>query len=128
MSSPGPSGLAKPRMRLAAVWYAVDRWTEAKRFYGETLDLTMSACSDQAGWAAYTADDGLPIFLVRRPELAGLGGGATVTFEHPDLDELRERLLDAGADVDETLAQGDAVQILTFFDPDGNRLEASQKI
>jgi predicted enzyme related to lactoylglutathione lyase len=113
-------------MRIEAVWYPVSRWQEAKRFYSEVLRLPQSFCNDETGWVAYSTGGGPPLFLVRKPERVGAGGGAVVTLECPDLDALRKRLTQAGARVEENLQEGAGVRILTFYDPDGNCLEASQ--
>jgi predicted enzyme related to lactoylglutathione lyase len=115
-------------MRIAAVWYPVSRWQEAKRFYSEVLGLPQTLCDDERGWVAFSTGGGPPLFLVRRTELVGKGGGAVVTLECPDLDALRERLTRAGARLEEQLQEGGAVRILTFYDPDGNCLETSEAV
>jgi predicted enzyme related to lactoylglutathione lyase len=111
-------------MRMAAVWYPVRDWEEAKHFYGEVLGLQAARADDAAGWVAY-ATGGPPLFIVRRPELAGLPGGPVVTFDHPDLEDLRDRIAASGCRVDEELQLSGPLLIMTFYDPDGNRLEAS---
>ncbi|MFQ5891512.1 MAG: VOC family protein [Candidatus Methanofastidiosia archaeon] len=115
-------------MRISAVWYPVSKWQEAKHFYSEVLGLQQTHCNDEAGWVAYSTSRGPPLFLVLRPERVGNQGGAVVTFECPDLKALRKRLVLAGARVDDNIQEGAGVRILTFYDPDGNCLEASQSI
>ena len=114
-------------MRMTAVWYPVRDWEAAKRFYREVLGLAQTNSNDEAGWAAY-ATGGPPLFLVRRPELAGLPGGAVVTFQATDLEELRDRLAASGVEVEDLLQYTGNLVIMTFYDPDGNRLEAAQII
>ncbi|MCC6191611.1 MAG: VOC family protein [Anaerolineales bacterium] len=114
-------------MRISAVWYPVSQWEAAKTFYGEVLGLTLAQVNDTAGWAAY-ATDGPPLFLVRRRDLAGGTGGAVVTFECPDLEALHDRVIAAGGRVEEVLQNSGNLLIMTFYDPDGNRLEAAQVI
>ncbi len=114
-------------MRMTAVWYPVRDWEAVKHFYREVLGLAQINCNDDAGWAAY-ATGGPPLFLVRRPELAGLPGGAVVTFQSPDVEELRDRLAAAGVEVEGVLQSHGNLLIMTFYDPDGNRLEAAQII
>lgn len=111
-------------MRISAVWYLVARWEEAKHFYGGVLGLAQRECSDAAGWAAYATEGGPPLFLVRRPELVGGAGNATVTLETPDLDAFRTQLDRAGIRV-ESVQEG-STRILTVADPDGNRVEVAQ--
>jgi predicted enzyme related to lactoylglutathione lyase len=113
-------------MRISAVWYPVSRWQEAKRFYCEVLGLSQTHCDDERGWVAFSTGSGPPLFLVRRPERVGKGGGAVVTLECPDVDALRERLTRTGGRVEEELQEGAGVQIFTFYDPDGNYLKASE--
>jgi predicted enzyme related to lactoylglutathione lyase len=113
-------------MRISAVWYAVSQWEEAKRFYCEVLGLKLNHWSDEAGWAAFSTDGGPPFFLVRRPDLVGGQGNATVTFETADLDAFHERLARAGVPV-EPIQESNA-RIFTLYDPDGNRLEVSEAL
>jgi predicted enzyme related to lactoylglutathione lyase len=111
-------------MRMAAVWYPVRDWQEARHFYGEVLELTEARANEEAGWVAYSTG-GPPLFIVRRPELAGLPGGPVVTFDHDDLETLRDRIAAAGCRVDDELQLSGNLLIMTFYDPDGNRLEAA---
>ena len=114
-------------MRISAVWYPVRKWAEARRFYEEALGLAATAASDDAGWAAYSTEGGPPFFLVRAPEQAGGAGGAVVTFACEDIDALRAPVVAAGGRVDPEVQEGPDARILTFYDPDGNRLEASER-
>lgn len=88
------------------------------------LGLAQRECSDAAGWVAYATEGGPPLFLVRRPELVGGAGNATVTLETPDLDAFRTQLDRAGIRV-ESVQEG-STRILTVADPDGNRVEVAQ--
>ena len=111
-------------IRLAAVWYPVSQWDAAKAFYGEILGLEVTQVNDDLGWAAYNSGS-LPLFIIRRPELVA-GGGAVATFRVADLEALHDRLVSSGAQVDEQLQLSGNLLIMTFYDPDGNRLEAAQ--
>lgn len=113
-------------MKLASVWYPVSRWEEAKRFYSQVLGLRLNSCDDEKGWAYFETDGGPPFFLVRRPDLAGKGGGGVADFLCEDLPALGERLTAAGARVETDMQHGENVKVLTFYDPDGNMVEASQ--
>jgi predicted enzyme related to lactoylglutathione lyase len=113
------------RMRMSAVWYPVRQWEAAKAFYTQVLELTQTAANDSSGWAAY-ATGGPPLFLVRRPHLAGGTGGAVVTFDCQDLEALHDRVVAAGGRVEEVLQTSGNLLIMTFYDPDGNKLEAAQ--
>ncbi|MEO6625321.1 MAG: VOC family protein, partial [Burkholderiaceae bacterium] len=95
-------------------------------FYSETLGLPVTQVNDDMGWAAYTTGS-LPLFIIRRPELVA-GGGAVVTFRVPDLEALHARLVTSGAQVEEQLQISGNLLIMTFYDPDGNRLEAAQVV
>lgn len=98
------------------------RWQEAKRFYGEVLGLRQTHGNDEAGWAAY-ATGPIPLFLVRKPERAGVAGGAVATLACADLEEVRVRLAEAGAKVVDNFDRPDLVPMLTTYDPDGNMIE-----
>ena len=111
-------------IKLAAVWYPVSQWEAAKAFYGEILGLEVTQVNDDLGWAAYNSGS-LPLFIIRRPELVA-GGGAVATFRVADLEALHDRLVSSGAQVDEQLQLSGNLLIMTFYDPDGNRLEAAQ--
>ena len=113
-------------IRLAAVWYPVSQWEAAKAFYGEVLGMEASQVNDELGWAAYNSGS-LPLFIIRRPELVA-GGGAVATFRVADLEGLHDRLVTSGVQVDEQLQLSGNLLIMTFYDPDGNRLEAAQVI
>ncbi|HYG60152.1 MAG TPA: VOC family protein [Symbiobacteriaceae bacterium] len=113
-------------MRINAIWYPVARWDEAKRFYGELLGLRQSSCNDEMGWAVFDVGSDLPFFLVKRPDRAGVPGGAVATFACEHLDSMVDRLLDVGIDIKETTPPGDAVRIFSVQDPDGNLLELVQ--
>jgi catechol 2,3-dioxygenase-like lactoylglutathione lyase family enzyme len=115
-------------MKIAAVRYPVDQWQAAKRFYGEVLGLALVSSDDGIGRATYTTDGGPPLELVRHPVRAGAGGGATVSLACPDIEALRARLLEAGARVEPELLESRSARILTFYDPDGNPIEAIQRL
>ena len=112
-------------MRISAVWYPISQWDEARHFYGRVLGLRETQVNDDAGWAAY-ATGGPALFLIRRPELAGLPGGAVVSFLTDDIETLRDAVAGAGCRVDDAIQVAGNLLIMTFYDPDGNRLEATQ--
>ena len=112
-------------MKMNAVWYAVSRWEEAKRFYGELLALKQTFCNDEAGWVAYETG-AVPLFLVRKPERAGVPGGATVTLECPDLGAMEARLRAAGVRLED--GSQPKIRLLVAYDPDGNTIELSTPV
>jgi catechol 2,3-dioxygenase-like lactoylglutathione lyase family enzyme len=113
-------------MRISAVWYPVTDWHRARQFYGGVLGLQEVHRNDETGLTAYGTDNGPPLFLVHNPERAGKTGGAVVTFETEDIDRYRVRLLEAGVRVNPDITEAPTVRLLTFYDPDGNVVEASQ--
>jgi putative ubiquitin-RnfH superfamily antitoxin RatB of RatAB toxin-antitoxin module/catechol 2,3-dioxygenase-like lactoylglutathione lyase family enzyme len=85
--------------------------------FGFKLDERFSAGS----WRQMTLD-GLPhtaLGLFVNPDGAGLGG-KKVTFVVEDIEEVRNRLLRAGVEVDEIEMLGDWVKLAFLRDPDGN--------
>ncbi len=118
-------------MQITAIWFPVSDWEKAKQFYGGALALPVTHVNDADGWAAY-ATGGVPLFIVRRPRRGGDDthglGGAIVTFASDDLEALRDRIEAAGARVENQLERSGDLLIMTFYDPDGHRLEASQVV
>ncbi len=117
-------------VRVTAIWFPVTEWEAAKEFYGGVLRLPLTKLNEADGWAAY-ATGGVPLFIVRRPRRAGGDdtsslGGAIVTLASDDLEELRDRIEAAGGRVEHALERSGDLLIMTFYDPDGHRLEASQ--
>ena len=115
-------------MKIAAVRYAVDQWQAAKRFYSEVVGLTLLDSDDGTGHAKYDTEGGPPLELVRQPVSAGTGRGAIVSLACPDVEVLRARLVEAGARVDDDLLESRTARRLTFYDPDGNAIEAVQRL
>ena len=114
-------------MKLAAIWFPVSQWEESRSFYRDILGLMETGSDERAGWAAFNSGS-LPFFLIRRPELVGGMGGGVATFRVDDLEALHARLVTAGAQVEEQLQHSGNLLIMTFYDPDGNRLEAAQVV
>jgi len=112
---------------LASIYYPVADWPRAKRFYGEALGLALTACDDQAGWAAFSIGPSAPpLFLCKKPEAAGANGGPVVGFLVADADAVMQRIVDAGGSIDGNVQEGPTVKIFTVRDPDGNTLELSE--
>ena len=115
-------------MRIASIWIPVDQWQAARRFYGEVLGLHQTECDDGIGRAVYAMDGGPQLILLRRPDRAGRNGGAVVRLECASVEELRSRLSRAGARVEAHVQESLTARVLTFYDPDGNCLEATQRM
>jgi catechol 2,3-dioxygenase-like lactoylglutathione lyase family enzyme len=115
-------------MKIAAVRYPVDQWQAAKHFYRDVLGLPLIDSDDGLGHATFGTEGGPPLELVRHPVRAGAGGGAMVSLVCPDVEALRARLLEAGARVEPELQESPSARILTFYDPDGNPIEAVQRM
>lgn len=113
-------------MRISAVWYPVTDWRRARNFYGDVLGLVEVHRNDETGLTAYRTDNGPPLFLVHNPERAGKAGGAVVTFETEHIEQFRAHLVEAGVRVNPEMTEAPTVWLLTFYDPDGNVVEASQ--
>ena len=85
-----------PIQSIVSVWYPVSDWQRAKRFYTEVLGLQIEACDDTAGWIACRAPaGGPPLFLVRKPS-TDMKGGAVVSFDVDDVDDLIPQVVAAG--------------------------------
>ena len=115
-------------MRIASIWLPVEQWQAAKRFYGELLGLEMSACDDGVGRATFATGGGPPLVLARMPERSAQAGGTVVRLECESVDALKRRLSEAGMRVEPHLLESRATRVLRFYDPDGNCLEAIERV
>jgi predicted enzyme related to lactoylglutathione lyase len=115
-------------MRIASIWLPVERWQAAKRFYGELLGLEMTASDDGMGRATFATGGGPAIVLARMPERSAQEGGAMVRFECDSVDTLKLRLSEAGMRVEPHILESRTSRVLRFYDPDGNCLEAIERV
>ena len=118
-------------MRIAGLWYEVRRWEEALIFYREILGLKEERRDDDRGSVAYATEGGPPLVLRRQTEAEETDAGQTGVAPDPtlgltftDLHRLQERLVAGGVEVRTESRGAGMVEILTFSDPDGHRLEA----
>lgn len=90
-------------------------------WYRDKLGFELDERYSAGSWRQMTLAD-LPntaLGIYVNPDGAGLGG-KKVTFVVEDIEEVRDRLLRAGVEVDEIESLGDWVKIAFFRDPDGN--------
>jgi predicted enzyme related to lactoylglutathione lyase len=115
-------------MRIASVWLPVEQWQAAKRFYAELLGLEMTACDDGTGRATFATGGGPTIVVARMPERSAQAGGAVVRLECESVDALKLRLSEAGMRVEPHILESRTSRVLRFYDPDGNCLEAVERV
>jgi len=107
---------------VAAVWLPVTDMDRAVNFYGDTLGLSVT--EHDSDWSEVDAN-GLKIGLNgSEPESPHGDGGALVAFQ-PDgeIDEIVQRLRDAGVEFSGEISEHPWGKIVPFKDPDGNDLQ-----
>lgn len=90
-------------------------------WYQDKLGFKVDERYSAGSWRQLTLED-LPntaLGLYLNPDGAGLGG-KRATFVVRDIEEVRNRLLRAGVEVDEIAMLGDWVKLAFLRDPDGN--------
>lgn len=90
-------------------------------WYRDKLGFQLDERYNAGPWRQMTLDDipNTALGLLVNPDGAGLGG-KKVTFVVEDIEEVRNRLLRAGVEVDEIESLGDWVKLAFLRDPDGN--------
>ncbi len=117
-----------PVTGMSSIWFPVADWHRAKHFYGEALGLRSTFCSDEAGWAAYSAGEHAPpIFLVRKTESTVGKKGGTLGFFATDVPALLKQIEAAGGAEVDCSEEENGVRIHIISDPDGNILELTEK-
>jgi predicted enzyme related to lactoylglutathione lyase len=111
--------------KLQNAYYVTTNMDRAVAFYGDVLGLP-TKFRDGTNWTQF--DAGGVNFSVSSPQEAAAGAtGAVVIFEVDDIDAMRQRLSDAGADILDSRDMGDHGRSLTFRDPDGNLAQLFQR-
>jgi predicted enzyme related to lactoylglutathione lyase len=110
---------------VAAVWLPVTDMQRAVAFYGDTLGLAVTEHDND--WSEVDAN-GVKIGLNgSEPESPHGDGGALVAFQ-PDgeIDEIVQRLRDAGVEFAGEISEHPWGRIVPFKDPDGNDLQLDE--
>lgn len=115
--------------------FAVDDVEAAKRFYGETLGLGVTALSEEFGVLSIQLAGGRDTLIYRKPDFAP----ATYTilnFEVDDVDAAVDELTSKGVEMEryegfdqdeKGIARGPGPSIAWFRDPAGNILAVLQQ-
>jgi predicted enzyme related to lactoylglutathione lyase len=107
---------------VAAVWLPVTDMGRAVAFYGDTLGLPVT--EHDSDWSEVDAN-GVKIGLNgSEPESPRGDGGALVAFQ-PDgeIDQVVQRLREAGVEFAGEISEHPWGRIVPFKDPDGNDLQ-----
>jgi predicted enzyme related to lactoylglutathione lyase len=107
---------------VAVVWMPVEDVERAKRFYRDTLGLSIQ--KEDGPWAEVDAN-GLTIGLNgREPGGTGAEGGQVVTFQpEGGLDETVNSLKNQGVDFPAGISEHDWGRVATFKDSEGNDIQ-----
>jgi predicted enzyme related to lactoylglutathione lyase len=115
--------------------FAVDDIETAKRFYGETLGLTVNVLDEEHGLITIKTSGGEEIFVYAKPDHAP-ANFTLLNFEVDDIDAAVDGLAERGVeferydgfDHDEKgIARGPGPMIAWFKDPAGNTLSVLQQ-
>ncbi|MEO8129515.1 MAG: VOC family protein [Bryobacteraceae bacterium] len=113
-------------MDMFLAWYPVTDMDRAKDFYGNTLGLKKTY--EMPGWVEFSGANGsasVGLSLVK--DAAPAGGGATVVFRVPDIEESRLKLESLGVAFEGKVEEiPGVVRIGTFRDPFQNRVQLAQ--
>jgi catechol 2,3-dioxygenase-like lactoylglutathione lyase family enzyme len=112
--------------RVNVVSLTVTDLAQAREFYGTTLGLGEPWFdSDKMGWVEWGQDgqDGNLAVTLARDGLAP-GGGTTPVLNTPDCHTLYEALRRQGVRCEPPAVIPGLLTYCTFYDPDGNRLQA----
>lgn len=111
---------------LNVVSIPVTDLARAREFYGSTLGLGEPWFDDEAmgwiEWGTQGADGNVAVTLAN--DEAGPGGGTTPVFRTADCRAFHAELVRLGIRCEEPVEVPGLLVYCTFFDPDGNRLQA----
>jgi catechol 2,3-dioxygenase-like lactoylglutathione lyase family enzyme len=98
----------------------------ARRFYGDTLGLGEPWFDDDAmGWVEWGEQGANGNLAVTRPVDGAMpGGGTTAVLNTSDCWALVATLRERGVRCDDPVVVPGLLVVCTFYDPDGNRLQA----
>lgn len=112
---------------IALTSFYVTNWEQAKHFYGDVLGLPCAFISEDIGWAQYGPMDGVQVAinLWRGPDpVPPQGGGGTLVFNVDDAGAAAKALKAAGVKVGEVQVIPGMVNVVDFYDPEGNHMQA----
>jgi predicted enzyme related to lactoylglutathione lyase len=107
---------------VANVWMPVRDVDRAKKFYSETLEL--SIVKDDGDWVEFEAD-GMRVALNGREKRgAGADGGPVLTFQpEGSLDDAVAGLKGRRVEFPGEVSEHEWGRVATFRDPDGNEIQ-----
>jgi predicted enzyme related to lactoylglutathione lyase len=110
--------------KVAFTMYPVTDVARARRFYEETLGLTVGVAGSQGGmhWIEYDLPGGGCLALTNVGEAEPSASGGTVALEVEDLDELVEALHRQDVAFLGDVVRGPMCRMVTCLDSEGNSL------
>lgn len=109
------------RPQLFSVEIRTARWAELVEWYRNILGLRVLVRVVDDGYALLAAGD-TRLAIIARPDPGEPSRRWSLGFEVADLETLRGRLIEAGADVSPVHANDEGFREIMVSDPDGNRL------
>ena len=109
------------RPHLFSVEIRTSRWAELVEWYRNVIGLRVLVRVVDDGYALLAAGD-TRLAIIARPEPGEPSRRWSLGFEVVDLEPLRDRLIESGADVAPVHAHDEGFREIMVSDPDGNRL------
>lgn len=107
---------------VANVWMPVEDIGRAKKFYSETLEL--SVVKDDGDWVEFESDGVRVALNGREKRGAGADGGPVLTFQpEGSLDSAVEDLKGRGVNFPGEISDHEWGRVATFRDPEGNEIQ-----
>lgn len=112
--------------KFSSAYYVVKNMDQAVSFYKDTLGLSVKF-RDGNRWTQFDVN-GVAVALADPSEgTVPVGGGGTVVLEVDNLMEMRERLIQSGAAVNDIVDMGGHGKYFTVRDPAGNVVQIFAK-
>lgn len=107
---------------VANVWMPVENVDRARKFYSETLELSL--VKDDNDWIEFEADGVRVALNGREKRGAGADGGPVLTFEpEGSLDDAVSELARRGVEFPTEISDHVWGRVATFRDPEGNEIQ-----
>jgi predicted enzyme related to lactoylglutathione lyase len=109
--------------KVAFTMYPVKDSARARKFYGETLGLTVGSHSDNGTWTEYDLPGGgcLALFATKDIEPSSSAGGC-IALEVEDLDAINARLKGEGVQFKAEMIHSPVCRMTVILDSEGNSI------
>ncbi len=113
--------------RIDLAWVTVSDFERSKKFFVETLGLTVLCSEDEQGWLELVGEDGGAMLGVGKAAPDGAdrpGQNGVITFTVDNIVKTKNHLEAHGVDfIGEIIEVPGHVKLVFFTDPDGNKYQ-----